>query len=128
MTYEIRPAEMATVFARTGAERDRLREELDRVYPLVHAAGAAAAASAPIAAALDEVVVTHNKQATEITNRVAHALYHGGEAVSAYVFADEEMAAEYARTAAAFGGPRRPGYQEPIGAELYPVPPVVRGE
>ena len=60
-------------------------------------------------AALGEFLAAHDQLAKEMLDRVASALFNGDLAVEAYVHADEVMAGQHARAAAAVlpsGAPR----------------------
>lgn len=106
MSYTIFPAEMATVFTRTGAERDTLQRSLVLVTALAGVAGVAAASAAPVGAALGAFQTAQADLTRDVLDRVAAALHHGDRAVDAYVHGDLVMAEQQGRAAAVVSGPR----------------------
>ena len=100
MSYTIWPQEMATVFQRTGAERDQLEQSLTAASQAVADAQGAATSADSVVAALGEFLAAHDQLATEMLDRVASALLNGDLAVEAYVHADQVMAEQHARAAA----------------------------
>ena len=109
MTYDIQPQAMATVFQRTAVERDQLERSLSDAGRAVADAQGAATSADPVVAALGEFLAAHDQLTKEMLDRVASALLNGDLAVEAYVHADEVMAGQHARAAAAVlpsGAPR----------------------
>jgi Family of unknown function (DUF6507) len=101
MSYTIWPQEMATVFQRTSAERDQLERSLTEASRAVADAQEAATSADPVVAALGEFLAAHDQLGIEMLDRVASALLNGDLAVEAYVHADQVMAEQHARAAAA---------------------------
>jgi hypothetical protein len=99
---------MAQVFRATGTQRDDLLETLAKADPLLDAAAAGAAGSMPIGSALDYFQAEHQRLVNEVALRVDSALYHGQEAVEAYVRGDVMMAEQYGRASVVFAGDRLP--------------------
>jgi Family of unknown function (DUF6507) len=124
MSYTIWPQEMATVFSRTGVERDQLDRSLAAAGHAVGEAQAAASAAAPVAAALGEFLAAHDQLAQQMLDRVASALLNGDLAVEAYVHADLAMAEQHARAAAAVLPPGTPRAASPDLANPLPSGPI----
>jgi Family of unknown function (DUF6507) len=102
--YDIHPRETARVSIETSRERDQLKDNLDRVVPLVDDAMGGTRPSAPVTAELVHFVAEHYKNSREILARINSALEHGQLAVDAYVAGDAEMAEQYGRAAVVFQG------------------------
>jgi hypothetical protein len=120
MTYTIWPEEMATVFTRTAAERDQLERSLTDAGRAIADAQGAATSADPVVAALGEFLAAHDQLAGQMLDRVASALLHGDLAVEAYVHADEVMAGQHARAAAAVLPPGAPRAAAPDLANSLP--------
>jgi hypothetical protein len=126
MSYTIWPQEMATVFQRTGVERDQLSASLTAASRAVADAQGAATSADPVVAALGEFLEAHDELARQMLDRVASALLNGDLAVEAYVHADQVMAEQHARAAASVLPPTAPRAAAPDLTNSLP-PGRVRG-
>lgn len=126
MSYDIQPREMARVAAETAAERDRLRDALGRVGPLVEQAMDGTRPSPTVSAELDRFLAEHEKSTREMVTRIDSALENGERAVRAYVDGDADMAAAYARESVVVNRPRVPYSPPPPGAAQF-LPETIRG-
>jgi Family of unknown function (DUF6507) len=115
MSYSVHPDGMAGVFTATGTRRDELLETLGATEQQLSAVQAAASASTPIVSALAAFRAGHRRLITEVAARLDAALYHGREAVEAYVRGDTQMAQQYAQASVVFAG-------DPLPPDLHAVP------
>lgn len=125
MAYSIRPLEMAGVFAATSSELDTWLAELAEAGPSLDDAAQGLRGSPTLVAQLALFGEEHDGLTRRIQTRTDSALYHGREAVDAYVRGDEEMAEQYGREAGAFSGVRFPPGLVDDPSPLYAPGPVL---
>lgn len=128
MSYSIRPQEMDQVFFATRNELVDWMVQLAGAEAPLDDAKQGMRGSPTVVAQLAVFAEEHESLSRRINSRVDSALYHGREAVDAYLRGDELMAEEYGRAAGVLEGGRLPSNlsrsPDPVP---YPPPAVVTG-